>query len=361
MTNKTVKKQSRLPGDPPKTVYVAMSGGVDSSVAAALLKRQGYTVVGVFMKPWSPPDEQAATCPWHRDREDALRVASVLDIPLLTWDFSEAYGSAVTDYMVETYRRGNTPNPDVMCNKEIKFGLFFRKAVEEGADAIATGHYARIRATRAGPVLAKALDENKDQTYFLWMLTQPQLERTLFPIGDYAKPDVRKLAKRFGLPVFDKKDSQGVCFVGPMDVKEFLKRRIKPKEGSIRSLDGRELGWHDGAAYYTIGQRHGLGISAGGGPYYVVAKDMKKNIIYVGSEQDLAGRSARIERISWVADAPELPIMLDVKIRYRAPSQRAILRRDGTLIFKRPQRAIAPGQSAVFYCGQRILGGGVLV
>src|SRR3989338_3112638 len=203
-----------------KLVYVAMSGGVDSSVAAALLKKRGFDVVGVFMKPWQP--KIGSFCMWKEDREDAMRAASVLGIPFETWDFSEQYKKSVTDYMVREYKAGRTPNPDVMCNKKIKFGLFFDRAMKEGADYIATGHYVKIKRGR----LFTAKDKNKDQSYFLWTLKQEQIEKCLFPIGDYIKPEVRKLAKKFGLPTYDKKDSQGVCFIGPLDMKNFLQVQI---------------------------------------------------------------------------------------------------------------------------------------
>src|SRR3989344_9098628 len=222
-----------------KKVYVAMSGGVDSSVAAALLKKRGYAVTGVFMKPWQP---EGVECLWKQDREDAMRVAAVLGIPLLTWDFSKEYKKEVADYMIREYRAGRTPNPDVMCNKHIKFGLFLKKALEEGADYIATGNYVKKQKAKSKKQnhnskskiiyrLFQAKDKNKDQSYFLWTLSQEQLKYCLFPIGDYTKPEVRKLAKKFGLPNYDKKDSQGVCFIGPLDMKDFLKRYIKPKTG----------------------------------------------------------------------------------------------------------------------------------
>ena len=372
-----------------KIVYVAMSGGVDSSVVAALLKKRGFKVVGVFMKPWSPQttnDQQLITndkkkspvvshqslvaCMWKQDREDALRAATVLDIPLLTWDFSKEYKKEVTDYMIREYRTGRTPNPDVMCNKKIKFGLFLKKALKEGADYIATGHYVRIRPTtddqrpmtgkREFKKLLIGIDKNKDQSYFLWTLKQEQLKYCLFPIGDYIKPEVRKLAKKFGLPNHDKKDSQGVCFIGPLDMKDFLKKYIKPKRGKIIDAKGKRVGWHDGVYYYTIGQRHGLDIKNGQGPYYVTGKDMNKNLIYVGEEQKLGGREAMVSDISWVSRELKLPAEIDVKIRYRTKPKRAVLNRNGNLRFKNLIRAITPGQSAVFYKEEELLGGGII-
>jgi tRNA-specific 2-thiouridylase len=355
-----------------KSVFVAMSGGVDSSVAAALLKKQGYDVTGVFMKPWQP---WPGLCMWQKDRQDALRAAGVLNIPLLTWDFSKEYKKEVGDYMVKEYRAGRTPNPDVMCNKEIKFGIFLKKALTEKADMVATGHYIRIKAEGKKSTtnklggrktlgvsykLLQAKDKNKDQSYFLWTLTQSQLKYCLFPIGDYIKPDLRKLAKKFGLANHNKKDSQGVCFIGPLDMKDFLKKYIKSKAGKIIDRNGEIIGMHDGAYYYTIGQRHGMNITNGKGPYFVTGKDIKKNIVYVGDEVDLGGTITKVTGITWVTDKQKLPAKLDVKIRYRSKSEKAVLHRNGFLKFAKPIRAITPGQSAVFYKGEKMLGGGVI-
>ncbi len=388
----------------PKKVYVAMSGGVDSSVAVALLKKRGFDVIGVFFKPWQPfqggtlKKSQGSTletfCNWQKDRQDALAVASVLGIPFKTWDFSREYKEKVGDYMVETYRQGQTPNPDVMCNKEIKFGLFLKKALAEGADYIATGHYIRLKPEMTNAKLQmtnkiqnskskkifsllKGKDRNKDQSYFLWALTQQQLKYCLFPIGDYLKPEVRKLAKKFGLPTHNKKDSQGVCFIGQLDMKEFLKSYIKPKTGEIQLINqGRTLkksqgstlktsqkvvGKHEGTSYYTIGQRHGLNINNGQGPYYVVAKDIKKNIVYVGEEKDLETDKAKVDSINWINKNVKLPLGVAVKVRYRTKEQKAVLYKNGTLEFKNPVRAVTPGQSAVFYKGEEMLGGGIIL
>ena len=377
-----------------KKAFVAMSGGVDSSVAAALLKKQGFEVVGVFMKPWSPTmlnivsNVSVDKCTWKEDRENAMMVASVLGIPFKTWDFSKEYKKLVTDYMVREYRAGRTPNPDVMCNKEIKFGLFFDKAIKEGADYIATGHYVRLKRNEHGTKnkehahrsLFTAHDSNKDQSYFLWTLNQKILSRCLFPIGDYLKPEVRKLAKKFRLPNHDKKDSQGVCFIGPLDMKGFLQIKIKPKKGEIRLLrsdpkgisrsnleNSSMIGYHDGVFYYTIGQRHGLNISIGGGPYYIVSKDIKKNIIYVGDEKDLYSRNLKVSNLNWVNEniIPHFfpnkgHLLVDVKIRYRSKSEKAILSKNGVLKFFKPVRAITSGQSAVFYKNGELLGGGII-
>jgi len=228
--------------------------------------------------------------------------------------------------------------------------------VKEGANYIATGHYVRVKNGR----LFVAKDKNKDQSYFLWTLKQKHLEKCLFPIGEYTKPEVRKLAKKFGLPNHDKKDSQGVCFIGPLDMKSFLQTKIKPKLGKIIHLDGRTLGAHDGVYYYTIGQRHGLNIGIGGGPYFVVSKDVKKNIIYVGGEKDLLNKKTKISEISWVNGGLKLPAQLDARLRYRAGLKKAVLKKNGELELEKPERAVTAGQSAVFYRKGELLGGGII-
>ena len=366
-------------------VYVAMSGGVDSSVAATLLHKQGYGVTGIFFKPWQPK-QGSGNCMWQQDRQDAMRVCAKLGIPFKTWDFSREYGRRVAKYMIDGYRTGITPNPDVMCNKEIKFGLFLKKALAEGADYIATGHYARIARVKSYQVpkvrkvkldkldglykLLTGVDKNKDQSYFLWTLTQEQLKHCLFPIGDYTKPEVRKLAKKFGLANHAKKDSQGVCFVGQLNMKEFLTSYIKPKTGDIVLAEtGKKIGQHDGAYYYTIGQRHGLDIKDGGGPYFVARKDIRKNIIYVTGAQQITNyklQVIKIERVSWVGNVPKLPLNCQVKIRYGSESISATISRLNlemgvvSVKFKKPARAVTPGQSAVFYKGEEVLGGGII-
>lgn len=352
-----------------KKVYVAMSGGVDSSVAAALLKKQGFNVTGVFFKPWSP-SALVSYCNWQQDRADAMRVATILEIPFKTWDFSDVYGKKVVKYMVSSYHRGQTPNPDVMCNKEIKFGLFLKKALTEGADYIATGHYARIQKLtyKTKYELLKAKDQNKDQTYFLWMLKQTQLSRCLFPIGNYAKPEVRKLAKKFNLPNYAKKDSQGVCFVGELNMKDFLMSYIKPKTGDIKLIESdKTIGNHDGVYYYTIGQRHGLNIKLGHGPYYVVVKNFTRNIIYVTQKEAvLSSKTAKMKEISWTGEGMQLPLKAMVKIRYRNHAMSAKIAPSNSsgvlnIKFNKPARAVTPGQSAVIYQGQVVLGGGVII
>ncbi len=349
-----------------ETVYVAMSGGVDSSVAAALLKKQSFNVVGVFFKPWQPKNG-LAYCNWQQDREDALCVASILGIPFKTWDFSREYGRKVTKYMIDSYRRGITPNPDVMCNKEIKFGIFLKRALRAGADYIATGHYARIRKVKGEYQLLTGRDANKDQSYFLYTLTQKELRYCLFPIGEYEKPEVRKLAKRFSLPNFDKKDSQGVCFIGQLDMKQFLKLYIKPRAGDIRLIEtDAVIGRHDGAQYYTIGQRHGLDVKDGNGPYFVVSKNMRRNIIYVTNNAKstaLEIKNITLKNMTWVGVRPQKIKAVRVKLRYRtsALSVTVKIKKTGiNLQFTHAARAAASGQSAVLYKGQQVLGGGII-
>jgi tRNA-specific 2-thiouridylase len=333
-----------------------MSGGVDSSVAALLLKQQGYDLVGVYMKPWQP---KGFACLWEQDRSDALRVATQLDIPFETWDFSREYARHVSRPMVRGYREGRTPNPDVECNRHIKFGYFYKKARARGADAIATGHYARVGVRGSTGKLLTAADTSKDQTYFLWGLQKRHLARVLFPIGGLLKSRVRAIAHQAQLLTASKKDSQGVCFVGPLDMKSFLLSEVKSKRGNILHVDGRILGSHDGAAYYTVGQRHGLDIKDGAGPYFVVSKNMKRNTITVGSQADLMRTVASISNIHWIGERPKPGKRLVAKIRYRTPS--VPVRISGSrVIFARPVQAVAPGQSIVFYEGASVVGGALL-
>ncbi len=353
-------------------VFVAMSGGVDSSVAALLLRNKGYDVVGVYMKGWS------LTGCAEEDAKDARRVAGVLNIPFYVFDFKDEYKKSVVDYMVSGYASGITPNPDVMCNREIKFGLFLKKVLQLGADYIATGHYVRL----ANNKLLRAKDLNKDQSYFLWTLTQDQLKHCLFPIGNYTKPQVRALAKKYDLPTAKKPDSQGVCFVGEIDVAGFLKEKLGKNPGPIKTTDGKIVGTHDGAIFYTIGQRKGIGIKGSllgeqGKIYYVAAKDVDANTLWVaeGESQKLFSKELIVKDINWISGKqPKLPLKCLARIRYRQPLQQAKLVEFSIsnfqfsnkskilkVIFDAPQRAITPGQSAVFYEGKEMLGGGIIV
>lgn len=339
-------------------VYVGMSGGVDSSLTAALLKEQGYDVTGVYMKNWTQ-DLPGMRCPWADDLADAKRVAVQLGISFKVYDFEKEYKHAVVDYMVAEYQAGRTPNPDIMCNQEVKFRLFLDTALADGADMIATGHYARTDKGR----LLRAADDNKDQTYFLYRVTKDALDRSLFPLGTYTKPQVREMAEQRGLATAGKRDSQGICFVGSIGIKEFLSQYVSAEPGDIRDRDsGSVLGQHDGAIYYTLGQRHGLNLG-GGLPYYVVGKDMARNIVYVSRNlQDEAMWRTRIEltNIHWIDDAPDEGDVVVVRLRHRGALVAATYRASG-LDLADPERAVAPGQSAVIYRGDTVLGGGIIV
>ncbi len=352
-----------------KKIFVAMSGGVDSSVAAALLKREGkFDVVGVFCRGWQPA---GMICGWEEERRDAVRAAAKIDIPFLTFDFSKEYENRVVEYMKKEYRAGRTPNPDVMCNKYIKFGLFLEKSLEMDADYIATGHYVRHLETKfpSGNLVSKlfqAKDKNKDQSYFLWTLTQKQLKYCLFPIGDYIKPEVRKMARKFGLPTAEKKDSQGLCFVGNINFAQFLRKIIPKKEGEIRTPDGKIIGRHDGAHFYTIGQRHGLSIP--GGPYFVVAKDLKNNILTVArekEEKEFYQKEVFINNVNWISGPSILRKTYLARIRYRQSLQKcrvvSMEENSATIHFDTPQRAVTSGQSLVLYDKEIMLGGGIII
>lgn len=342
-------------------VFVGMSGGVDSSLTAALLKEQGYDVTGVFMKNWTQ-DFPGFECPWKQDLADAKRVAVQLGIPFEVFDFEKDYKEKVVDYMISEYKAGRTPNPDIMCNQEVKFRLFLDLALEKGADFIATGHYARINDGQ----LYKGVDESKDQTYFLYRVSEEALNRTLMPIGEMKKSQVRRQAKKRGLITADKKDSQGICFVGEVGIREFLDRYVEAIEpGIILDQNGREIGRHEGAIYYTIGQRQGLGVG-GGLPYYVTSKDMKSNIIHVTTDVDdenLWGDDFTITQAHWINDEPKDSESLDVIMRYRSKPKRCNLEKTEAgykAHIEKPERALTAGQSAVFYSGQKVVGGGII-
>ncbi len=391
-----------------------MSGGVDSSVAAALLSRSGgFDVVGCFMKCWSAWDQ----CSVERDAEDARAVAEKLGIPFYIFDFEKEYREKVFNYMVREYAAGRTPNPDVLCNSEIKFGIFLEKALALGADFVATGHYVlarrhsilqtgRSRLQRCGPAcvlgensaptltaykkgaeprifasesfseqnavsLYQAKDQNKDQSYFLWRLTQKQLLHAIFPIGDYLKSEVREMAREFGLPTAEKKDSQGLCFVGKVPFDEFLRELLPKNPGPIITTGGRTIGEHDGLSFYTLGQRHGIKIG-GGVPYYVAEKEFKTNTLVVAEgnkDEMLFKKEIEVADINWIGGIePKLSLECEARIRYRQPLQKChIISAEPSrfsrvsVVFDEPQKAATPGQSAVFYADGAILGGGVIV
>lgn len=342
-------------------VYVGMSGGVDSSLTAALLVEQGYDVTGVYMKNWTQ-DLPGMRCPWADDLADAKRVAVQLGIDFKVFDFENEYRHKVVDYMIEEYKLGRTPNPDIMCNQEVKFKLFLDAALEDGADMIATGHYARVE----NGVLKQAVDTNKDQTYFLYRVTGEALAKTLFPLGGYTKPVVREMAEARGLFTAAKKDSQGICFVGKIGIREFLSQYVEQVPGEIIDKQtGIVLGHHDGAIFYTLGQRHGLDLG-GGLPYYVVGKDMDKNEVYVTTDlndQALWKKDVQLSAVHWINAAPAAGTY-HIRVRHRAPLIDADLQPgegDATLHLHDDQRAIASGQSVVIYDGDVCLGGGIVV
>jgi tRNA-specific 2-thiouridylase len=345
-----------------KKVYVGMSGGVDSSVSAALLKKAGYDVVGVFIKVWQP-DWLADTtaCTWREDRLDAMRVAAKLDIPFITLDLEKEYKEEVVDYMIREYKAGRTPNPDVMCNRYVKFGGFFNWAMKQGADFVATGHYAQI----ADGKLIAGNDKNKDQTYFLWTLTADQISKTLFPVGNIEKPEVRKLAKKFKLPNAEKKDSQGLCFIGKIDIKDFLSHYIESKKGNVLDEKGNVIGEHDGSFFFTIGERHGFTITKktpNDERYYVIAKDIEKNTITVSEKEKIVGvKKVILEDVNWNQGSIPICKTLQARSRYREKLKDIIFTSQNTAEFMEPQNTLSSGQSLVVYDGEVCLGGGILV
>lgn len=392
-----------------KTVFVGVSGGVDSSVACAILKEQNYNVVGVFIRTWTP---DFIECTWRDERRDAMRVCAHFNIPFLECDAEEAYKKGVADYMIEEYKKGRTPNPDVMCNREVKFGVFWDFAKKNGADFIATGHYAvndllhtdssfrsslSLSASRdytrgsGAPtpvasqglsVLRKSPDLSKDQSYFLWTLRQEDLAHTLFPVGHLNKTDVRKLAKKYKIPVAEKKDSQGVCFLGPLDMKDFLKHYIESKRGDVllachdNDLEGKNeiIGYHDGAVFFTLGERHGFTITQKSGqdkPYYVIGKDIEKNTITVSPKSDLGlttsptggqGSVVRIMNTNWIIE-PNKDKNYTCQIRYHGEvifcKIKILEDKKAEIIFGK-SILVDKGQSIVFYDGDICLGGGVV-
>ena len=382
-----------------KTVFVGVSGGVDSSVSLALLKDAGYKVVGVFIRTWTP---DFIECTWRDERRDAMRVCAHLGVPFLECDAEEAYKKGVADYMIEEYKKGKTPNPDVMCNREVKFGVFWQFAKSHGADFIATGHYAEVQsedlnsfkeATGGGVPffvhsyssgskngvkelreklfkLKRSPDLSKDQSYFLWTLTPDDLAHTLFPVGHLQKSEVRKLAQKYNLPTAIKKDSQGVCFLGPLDMKDFLKHFIAEKRGDVLDEDGKIIGYHDGAVFLTLGERHGFTITErteNDEPLYVVAKDINKNTITVSVRQDLTqeqSSSLLISNTNWISGIPEKDKKYTAQIRYHGENLECTIEvqenNTAKITFTKPI-LVSAGQSIVIYDNSLCLGGGVVV
>lgn len=334
-----------------------MSGGVDSAVSAYLLQQQGHEVIGVYMKNWSK-NLPGMKCPWAEDLADAKRVAVKLGIDFRVFDFETEYKQKVVDYMLAEYQKGNTPNPDIMCNQEIKFKLFAETAFEQGAEAIATGHYARC----AGRQLLKARDENKDQTYFLYRITEDVIERTIFPVGDMLKPEVKALAEKIGLAVAHKPESMGVCFVGEANMRDFLGEFIETKPGEIRELEtDKVVGTHEGAIYYTLGQRHGLNLKDGL-PYYVVRKDIQANTVYVSRNLNaLSLWKKEIQLKDIILRGNDDGHSIEARIRHRAPLVSADYNPETSILtFAEEQKSLTPGQSVVFYRGDVCIGGGII-
>jgi len=352
------------------SVVVGVSGGVDSSVAALLLKRSGNDVAGMFMQNWEE-DERFGECHAERDRADAVHVCAKLGLTFHARNFASEYWDRVFEHFLAEYRAGRTPNPDVLCNREIKFKTFLDHAHALGADKIATGHYARTDERNGRHRLLRGLDGNKDQSYFLYALGQQQLASTLFPVGELPKPEVRRLAREAGLPTHDKKDSTGICFIGERDFREFLSHYIPARKGELRTPEGKRLGEHDGVMYYTLGQRTGLGIGgrrdAGNEPWYVVGKNVAENVLFVAQGNEthwLQSQQLRASELTWVAGAaPAAEFACTAKTRYRQSDQTCRVRicDDGCMVeFDTPQRAVTPGQSIVFYRDDECLGGGII-
>ena len=354
-----------------KTVVIGMSGGVDSSVAALLLKQQGYRVIGLFMQNWDETDENGR-CTAEDDFADVRRVCALLDVPYYTVNFAKEYMERVFSYFLAEYKAGRTPNPDVLCNREIKFGPFLEEAKRLGADFIATGHYCKIAHENGKHYLQKAKDQNKDQTYFLNQLSQKQLEHVLFPLQDMEKPEIRKIALEYNLATAKKKDSTGICFIGERNFRKFLSSYLPATKGKILDLSGKQVGEHLGLMYYTLGQRRGLDLGGikgedEGGRWFVVKKDLANNILYVshGDETPLYSKSCLVSGFNWIPDTPEqTDFTCKAKFRYRQPDQdvQVHVNADGTLKidFAEPQRAVTEGQYAVLYQGENCLGGGVI-
>lgn len=346
-----------------KTVVVGMSGGVDSSVSALLLKRAGYEVIGLFMKNWEELDENGV-CKSAQDYNDVIQVCQTLEIPYYSINFVEEYRDAVFAQFVSGLKKGLTPNPDILCNREIKFKVFLEKAKDLGADFFATGHYCQLDSWHR---LLKGADPDKDQSYFLYAVEGSAFQKVLFPIGHLQKKEVRKIAKEAGLSTSEKKDSTGICFIGKRDFKSFMSQYLAYQPGPFKTLDGTIVGRHDGAAFYTIGQRKGMGLGGEGDAWYVIEKDMDNNTVFVERGEHPALFSSRLiaNEITWIQEVPSFPLKCSAKVRYRQINQTCTVHAPilGNLQvdFDEPQRAVTPGQSIVFYDGEICLGGGIIM
>ncbi len=354
-----------------KTVFVGMSGGVDSSVSAAILKKQGYNVVGVFIRTWQPVWIE---CTWRNEKRDAIRVCAHLNIPFIELNLEKEYKNNVADYMINEYKKGKTPNPDVMCNKEVKFGGFLEWALSNGADYIATGHYARVinNLNDNSVKILRGKDKNKDQSYFLWTLEQKQLKHILFPIGSMKKKKVRKLAEKYKIPVAQKKDSQGICFIGEIDMKDFLSHYIDKKDGDVLNGEGKIIGKHNGSLFYTMGERHGFVINKKGikdKAYYIISKDIKKNTIPVSQHPEKFNKDEKYYFLEMIVDNQNIfyeGMELYAQIRYRGNLKSLKIisydldKKNMKITFYDFDSSIASGQSVVFYDDDICLGGGIL-
>lgn len=350
-----------------KTVVVGMSGGVDSSVSAALLKQQGYRVIGMFMKNWEEKDENGV-CRSSYDYDDVCQVCEQIDIPCYSVNFVKEYWDQVFHHFIQDFKKGFTPNPDILCNREIKFKVFLEKALELGADFLATGHYCQNLSINGWPSLVKGADNNKDQTYFLHTINQNILKKVLFPIGHLEKSQVRQIARENHLSTSEKKDSTGICFIGKRDFRQFLSQYVAVQPGHFETLKGKKVGQHMGSAFYTLGQRKGLGIGGAGEAWFVVGKDMHRNVVFVEQGDDhpaLYCDRLIASELSWVSQTPPpLPFKCHSKVRYRQADQPCAIEwieEDKALVsFPLSQRAITPGQAIVFYDGTVCLGGGTI-
>ncbi len=344
-------------------VALGLSGGVDSSVAAYLLKEQGYEVVGVFMQCW---EAKLDGCGANEDKMYAVQSAAKLGIKFESLDFIREYNKKVISYFYDEYRQGRTPNPDVMCNKEIKFGLFFDWAMKNGFDYVATGHYARVEKTDKGFSLLKGVDPTKDQSYFLYLLDQKHLSKTFFPVGGLPKKEVRTIAKRIELPTYNRPDSTGICFVGEVNIKEFLQQQISPQQGNVLNIKGEIIGTHEGVWFYTIGQRHGFTITTYSKvPLYVVSKNIETNELIVGEEKDVYKKDFSISDIHWINEPYNGVVECDVRIRHLGKIHKATVTLNdksdkATISLNESIFGVAPGQSVVLYIGDVVLGGGII-
>ena len=344
-----------------KTVVVGMSGGVDSSVTALITKLQGYKVIGLFMKNWDETNPDG-TCSADQDYQDVIKVCEKLDIPYYSVNFVKEYWDGVFEEFLSDYRKGHTPNPDILCNREIKFKVFYQRARLLGADYLATGHYCQLKDHK----LAKAVDQNKDQTYFLYAVDKNVFEHVLFPIGHLPKPKVRELAHKFDLATKTKKDSTGICFIGERNFKSFLSQYIESQRGNFVDLNGKVLGTHDGVCFYTLGQRKGMGIGGPGEAWFVVGKNFDKNEVILAQGDDhpaLYADGLTAVELNWLTDLPGNTFKCKAKVRYRQPEQDCTVTLEGDqvkVVFDSPQRAMTPRQSVVFYSGDLCLGGGII-